>query len=78
MALLFSSTTVQASREVASSIVVHPRRLLLPIRKRTHRDPAVLVFQDMGKLMLGRFRGDFLVYTEGLHHGQATHSGLPA
>jgi len=28
--------------------------------------------------MLGRFRGDFLVYTEGLHHGQASHSGLPA
>jgi len=29
-------------------------------------------------MMLGRFRGDFLVYTEGLHHGQAPYSGLPA
>jgi transposase len=28
--------------------------------------------------MLGRFRGDFLYYSEGLHHGQADPTGLPA
>ncbi len=35
-------------------------------------------YGDGVRMMLGRFRGDFLVYTEGLHHGQAPYSGLPA